>query len=124
MTILCSSFLSRAKLSPGKVADFSRNFKKYYNTKDKKMVEAVKLTQQILLGNINPDFGTMETRRGKKITPCKSANKETSKTPEKRDADQTKELSRRLFEEEICASNTKGETKLTAVGYFIIRTLI
>jgi len=40
-----------AKLPHDKLADFSLLFKKHYNSKDKKLMDAVKTTQQILLGN-------------------------------------------------------------------------
>ena len=72
----CKSRSIRGSVTAEKVSDFSRNFKKYYNTKDKKMNEAVKLTQQILLGNVMPDLGTgVETRSMKKASAQKTVEK-------------------------------------------------
>jgi hypothetical protein len=83
------------------------------------MVEAVRLTQQILLGNISPDFGAMETRRGKKVTPCKSVTKDSGRTPEKKEAlefmNPKEDITRKLFEEELCASNSKLGNRQTMV---------
>lgn len=47
--------MTSADLPADKLADFSRFFKKYYDAKDKKLTQAVKVTQQILLGNTTLD---------------------------------------------------------------------
>lgn len=60
------------------VVDFSRNFKKHYNTKDKRMQEAVKLTQQILLGGLPAEQAGgvgVETRSMKKASAKKTSEK-------------------------------------------------
>jgi hypothetical protein len=81
-----------------KVSDFSKNFKKYYNTKDKKMNEAVKLTQQILLGNVAPDLGVgVETRSMKKASAQKTAEKKETPKAQKSGADPT---IKKLFQED------------------------
>lgn len=84
-----------------KVSDFSRNFKKYYNTKDKKMNEAVKMTQQILLGNLTMDYGQasqgVETRSMKKASVQKTAEK---KEISKNDKPIKDPACKKLFQEE------------------------
>jgi hypothetical protein len=58
VTTPSSCFLSSADLPAEKIADFSRFFKKYYDGKDKKLTQAVKITQQILLGNTTLEGGS------------------------------------------------------------------
>lgn len=83
------------------VMDFSRNFKKYYNTKDKKMNEAVKLTQQILLGNVGGEIGSgvagVETRSMKKASAQKTAEKKEPTPTQQQSRDPT---CKKLFQEE------------------------
>lgn len=91
--------------------DFSRNFKKYYNTKDKKMNEAVKLTQQILLGNVVYEAGNggagVETRSMKKSSAQKTAEKKDGSNVQKSSIDHT---CKKLFEEE------KEELSITEIN--------
>lgn len=86
------------------------------------MIEAVKLTQQILLGNSIPDFGNMETRSQKKTTSAKKTvqKEKSSKTPEIKpttlEIENQDNCCKKLFEEEICASNKKSMNNIATVA--------
>ncbi len=73
-------------LTEDKIGDFSKLYKKHYSTKDKKLIEAVKITQQILLGNttLEDEVAKLEAKnKGKssqKSTNKKSGNKKPAST--------------------------------------------
>lgn len=65
-----------AILTEDKLGDFSKLYKKHYSTKDKKLIEAVKITQQILLGNttLEEEVAKLEAK-----TKGRSSQKSTNK---------------------------------------------
>lgn len=108
------------------VMDFSRNFKRHYNTKDKKMNEAVKLTQQILLGNFSNEQSSIgagvETRSMKKVSAQKVSEKKETKEPIQPQKLAKDPTCKKLFQEETEVPSLAEQSQMKEVSLVSIET--